>query len=219
MSWFRSFARFLIGMLVRIFFSCRVTGRQNIVSKGPLIVIANHPSLVDPPLVGTILKREAIFMAKDGLFKSGFSILLLRALGAFPVNRSQLNRDALKTAVEALNANKVLVVFPEGGRSLEGKMKEALPGASLLASRYGIPILPIGVIGTEKVASFSSLFKRFRIEVVIGEPFYLPSSKDRKDKERLNGLTNMMMRRIIELLPERYHGHYAERGQPVGVKD
>ena len=219
MSWFRSFARFLVGILARIFFSCRITGRQNIASKGPLIVIANHPSLVDPPLVGTILKREAIFMAKDGLFKSGFSSLLLKALGAFPINRSQLNRDVLKMAVEALNDNKVLVVFPEGGRSLKGKMKEALPGASLLASRYGVPILPIGIIGTEKVTSFSSVFKRLRIEVIIGEQFYLPSLKEKKDKEKLNRLTNMMMRRITELLPERYHGHYTERGHPIGIKD
>lgn len=219
MSWFRCFARFLIGMLVRVLFRCQVIGRQNIVSKGPMIVVANHPSLVDPPLVGTILRREAIFMAKDGLFKSRFSNWLLKALGAFPVNRSQLNREALKKAVEALNGNKVLVVFPEGGRSTEGQIKEALPGAALLASRYGAPILPIGVVGTEKVTNFISLFKRFRIEVIIGEPFYLPSSKDRTDKEKLTGLTNIMMRSITELLPEKYHGHYAERGQPVGVKD
>lgn len=219
MSWFRCFARFAVGMLVRIFFRCQVIGRQNIVSKGPLIVVANHPSLVDPPLVGTILKREAFFMAKDGLFRSRLSGWLLKALGAFPVNRSQLNRKALKKALEALNSNKVLVVFPEGGRSSNGRMKEALPGAALLASRYGVPVLPIGVVGTEKVASFTSLFRRYRIKVVVGEPFYLPPGKDKTDREQLTGLTNMIMRRIAELLPEKYHGHYAERGQPVGIKD
>lgn len=219
MSWFRCFARFAIGVMVRVFFRCQVIGRQNIVSKGPLMVVSNHPSLVDPPLVGTILKREAFFMAKDGLFRSRLSGWLLKALGAFPVNRSQLNRKALKKAVEALNGNKVLVVFPEGGRSLNGQMKEALPGAALLALRYSVPVLPIGVVGTEKVTSFASLFRRYKIKVIIGEPFYLPPGKDKKDREQLVGLTNMIMRRITGLLPEQYHGHYAERRQPVGIKD
>mgnify|MGYP001309566372 CR=1 FL=1 len=217
MSWFRSFARFIVGMLVGIFFRCRVIGRQNIVSKGPIIVVANHPSLLDPPLVGTILRREAIFIAKDGLFKSRFNSWLLKALGAFPVNRSQLSREALKKAVEALNSNKVLVVFPEGGRSSKGQMKEALPGAAMLASRYGVPVLPVGVVGTEKVTGFTGFIRRHRISVIIGEPFYLPTGKDKTDREQLLGLTNMVMRRIAALLPEQYHGYYAERGQPVGT--
>lgn len=146
----RWLARGLVSFLAFIALRVKISGTHNIPAKGPVIVIANHPSLVDPLLVGIALHREAAFMAKEELFSNNLAGKILLFLGAFPVSRGKADRGALKSSHRALDKKLALIIFPEGGRNDKGKMKRGTAGAAMIAMRSKTQILPIGVCGTEK---------------------------------------------------------------------
>ena len=207
-SIFRWFARLILGVLYRLLFRLETSGRENIPERGPLLVVANHPGLLDPPLVGVVLDREAFFMAQEGLFSSGPARLLLKYLGAFPVGRVQLNKGALNKAVAILRDGRALVVFPEGSRSQRGRMRKASSGAAMLALKTGAPILPVGIIGTEKVKGFKSFLTRRGIKVRVGKVFHLSPGSGKFLKEELAVSSDKIMFKISKLLPEEYYGYY-----------
>ena len=185
----------------------RVEGRNNVPRTGPLIVVSNHLNLIDPPLLGASVPRRISFMAKQELFDSTFSRLVVENYGAFPVRRGQLDRKAVRQALEQLNSGSVLGIFPEGKRSLNSRLQPAQLGASLLASHSGVPIVPVGISGSEQVKGVASvLFRRPRIKVIIGRPFVLPTDKEKRGRQRLERHSELIMERIAELLPEGYRG-------------
>ncbi|HEY49003.1 MAG TPA: 1-acyl-sn-glycerol-3-phosphate acyltransferase [Dehalococcoidia bacterium] len=190
----------------------RVEGKENVPRTGPLIIVSNHLNLIDPPLLGASVPRRINFMAKQELFESTFSRLVVENYGAFPVRRGQLDRKAVRNALEQLHQGGVLGIFPEGKRSHDSQLQAAQLGASLLASRSGVPIVPVGIYGSERVRGVSSvLFQRPRITVTIGRPFILPSDRDKPTRSRLIQHSDLIMERIAELLPESYRGAYNNR--------
>jgi 1-acyl-sn-glycerol-3-phosphate acyltransferase len=215
LSWFYYFGRFLIRVTIFLFTSTHITGKKNLPKKGRLLVVANHLSLADPPILGACLTRKAIFMAKEELFRHWFTRYFIRGFGAFPVHRGQMDRKAMRRAEEVLANEFVLVMFPEATRSADARLQKAYPGSSLIALRSGAPILPVGITGTENVKGFRWLLKRPRLTVTIGNPFTLPEVEGKISREVLNDRTDFMMRHIAELLPERYWGVYSLNG----VKD
>jgi len=189
-----------------------VRGRENVPSEGPLVVVANHLNLADPPLLGISISRQTVFMAKKQLFRLGCVGYFIRSFGAFPVSRGRLDRKALRQANQVLADGLALVIFPEGMRSRSGKLRAAFQGPALLAIHNGTPILPVGIIGTEKIKGFSWILHRPRVIVNIGCPFHLSSASSRLTKAKRAELTNFIMQRIAELLPLEYRGDYAEEG-------
>ncbi len=187
-------------------------GKENIPSRGPVVVVANHLSLADPPLVGISLGRKARFMAKEELFRSPLLRFLLVSVGAFPVNRQRLDRGALRRAEEALTQGFPLVMFPESTRSKSTQLQPAFPGAAMIAARNGMPILPIGITGTERIRGGIWWLTRPRLTVNIGVPFRLPSTNDKLTRAELNEYTEIMMRHIASLLPIEYRGAYGSQG-------
>ena len=208
MPWFYYVARVIVRGLLKLLTHCQVKGRENIPSQGPLLIVANHLSLADPPLLGISLGRKVIFMAKKELFRFRLIGYFIGSLGAFPVHRGQLDRKALRQSYQVLADDLALVMFPEGTRSRSGRLRPALPGSALIAARSGAPILPVGIIGTEKVRGVTWLLRRPQITVNIGHPFYLPPVSSRLTKAELAELTNSIMERIAELLPLEYRGDY-----------
>ena len=187
----------------------RVEGRENVPRTGPLIVVSNHLNLIDPPLLGASMPRRITFMAKQELFDSTFSRLVVENYGAFPVRRGQLDRKAVRQALEQLNSGQVLGIFPEGKRSSDSRLQPAQLGASLLASHSGVPVVPVGIHGSERVKGVGSvLFRRPRITVTIGRSFVLPADKEKRGRQRLVRHSDLIMERIAELLPEGYRGTY-----------
>jgi len=217
-SWFYYAGRLAMRILLYLLTRWQVRGRENIPSQGPLLVVANHLNLADPPLVGVSLGRKAIFMAKEELFRSRLSGYFVSSFGAFPVHRGQLDRKALRQAQAVLAQGLSLVMFPEATRSNNAQLQPALPGSALIALRSGAPILPVAITGTERIRGVAWLLRRPRITVNIGSPFHLPPVSSKLTKAELVELTNFMMGHIAELLPVEYRGNYAEPGKLDGIK-
>ncbi|MFC1991218.1 lysophospholipid acyltransferase family protein [Chloroflexota bacterium] len=189
----------------------QVRGKENIPDQGPLLIVANHLNLADPPLVGISLNRKAMFMAKEELFRSRFLSYFISSIGAFPVHRGQPDRKALRQAERVLADGMALVMFPEASRSQNGQLQPAFPGSALIALRSGVPILPIGITGTEKMRGPFWMLRRPRVTVNIGHPFHLPSVNGKVTRIELTELTNFMMIHIAELLPLNQRGVYAKQ--------
>ena len=189
----------------------RVEGRENVPRTGPLILVSNHLSFIDPPLLGASLPRRINFMTKQELFRSPISRAVVKAYYAFPVRRGVLDRSALRRALEVLKEGWVVGVFPEGRRSPDGHLQSPQAGASLLASRSGVPVLPVGIAGSERVKGLGFLLRRPPITVTIGRPFHLKPTADEHSRAKLEQQSRLIMERIAELLPTRYRGAYGPR--------
>ncbi len=150
-------------------------------------------------------------MAKTELFKSPFIRYFVSNFGAFPVDRTIIDRSALKQAKAVLDSRLCLVMFPEGKRSSNAVLQHPFPGSALIALQSKTMVLPVAITGTEKMGGWKWLFQRPRVVVNIGKPFNLTMSNGKVTKEELAGLTDLMMRNIAGLLPEKYHGYYADR--------
>jgi 1-acyl-sn-glycerol-3-phosphate acyltransferase len=187
----------------------QVEGWENVPPFGPLIVVANHLSNLDPPLLAVSIPRRLHFVAKRTLFRWGVGAFL-RAYGAYPVDRDGGDAPALLWGLDLLRRDGALVVFPEGRRNPRGGMRRGQPGLALLALRSRAPLLPVGVTGTEHLGPLWRLaFPTGRIRVRIGEPFTLPLLEGKVSREQLQALTDMSMARVAALLPPSYQGFYA----------
>jgi 1-acyl-sn-glycerol-3-phosphate acyltransferase len=178
----------------------RIEGLERVPHDGPLIVASNHLHFCDPPLLGGVLPRYVRFMAKQEAFKAPWGLLFTTAYGAFPVNRGQLDRHALRQAEAILAGGGAVGMFPEGHRSHGKGLLPGFDGVALIARRSGASILPVGIAGTEAVFKTSP---RWPIEVRVGEPFAARTARPLAD------VTREIMCHIAELLPERYRGAYA----------
>jgi len=207
-SWFYHVARLLIRILLFTLTKRQIKGIENVPNQGPLLIVANHINLADPPLLGVSLGRKVTFMAKEELFRPRLIGYFIRSFGAFPVYRKQIDRQAIRQAKQILAEGSALVMFPEGKRSRNAQLQPALSGSSLLAVHSGTHVLPVGITGTEKIKGIGWLLHRPEITVSIGRPFYLTPSNGKLTKSELARLTNYTMERIAELLPQEYRGNY-----------
>ena len=198
----------IVKLLLRLLTRWRVEGGENVPRQGPLLVVANHLHNADPPLLGVSLNRRLVFVAKEELFRSRLTAYFLRRLGAFPVRRGRLDRKALRQAEQFLDEGLAVVVFPEGARSHGGQLRPAFPGAVLMAVRNGVPVLPVGLTGTEKLKGLGWVLRRPGITVSIGRPFHLPPASGRLTRVELDRQADFVMRRIAGLLPVEYQGDY-----------
>ena len=208
MHWVYYFGRFLTRVLLFLLTSWQVRGKENIPEQGPLLIVANHLNLADPPILGVSIRRKVVFMAKEDLFRGGFSRFFVANFGAFPVRRGGLDRKAFKQSEYWLAKGMALIMFPEGMRSQNAQLQPAFPGSALIALRLGAPILPAGITGTENIKGKTWWLHRPKIMVNIGHPFRLPSVSDKLTKPRLAQHTNFIMEHIAELLPPEYRGNY-----------
>lgn len=199
----------LVKILLFLLTDWQVRGRENVPVSGGVIVVANHLNLADPPVLGASLGRRAVFVAKKELFRSRFLSYIIRSFGAFPVQRGELNRQALRQADQVLARGLALIIFPEGSRSRNARLQPALPGSALIAQRNNIPVLPVGITGTEKIRGAGWWLHRPKIVVNIGRPFHLPPVEGSLTRARRRELTDAIMSHIAWLLPVEYQGNYA----------
>lgn len=172
LSAWTGFCRAAAAALARLLWGFRTEGLENVPRSGPVIVACNHVSMLDPPLVGSALRREAGFVAKQELFAVPLLGPLIRSLRAMPIDRSRLSRETLDTLAACLDRGHALVLFPEGTRSRDGKLGRAKPGIGMLLALRPVPVVPAYVQGTE--SPWRNLFRRGHMRVVFGRPLVLP---------------------------------------------
>ena len=202
-------SNFLQKITLRAFADWQVTGRENVPPVGPLIVVANHQSNFDPPLLAPSMPRRVRFLAKEGIFKGGPLVRwFLREWGAFPLNRDGADVRAYRWALEQLERDQAIAMFPEGTRN-PGGMKKAHSGIVRLALASQAPILPVGITGTEGIGTYMRVFNPTgRLRVNIGTVFSIPPMDGKPDRDLLDSITDMIMERIAALLPAEYRGVY-----------
>jgi len=204
----------LLGRVVfRSLTRVKVEGFDGLPKSGPLIVVANHLSNADPPIVGGwLLKglgRPVSFLAKSALFVGPVGDLL-RAHGMIMVRSGGSDIDAYRQARAVLDAGGVICIFPEGTRSRTGALIEAKQGVVVLAARSGAPVLPIGVSGTDRFLSPESRLPRVgaRVTVRAGRPFQVDLPR-RATRDQIAAATDDLMGRIAALIEPRHRGRYA----------
>jgi 1-acyl-sn-glycerol-3-phosphate acyltransferase len=166
--------------LMRLLFGLSSRGRENVPKTGPVLLVANHSSFLDPPLVGGMTPRQVSFMAKEELFRVPFLGWLIRHLNARPVRREGADAGALRMSLRVLQDNGALLVFPEGTRGPEGALRDPKPGVGMLAVLSGAPVVPVLIEGSGRAwPRGQRLPRRARVTVTFGSPKVF----ERKDAE------------------------------------
>jgi 1-acyl-sn-glycerol-3-phosphate acyltransferase len=206
-TWFFHPGSTISGWLLGIVGGGRVEGLERVPRHGPFLLVANHRSLADPPIVGWAVGhkvgRVIHFMAKEEMRRWPIIGWLAEGSGVFFVRRGEGDRAAQRAALGLLAEGRPIAIFPEGTRSKDGRLGPAKPGAALLAIRSGAPLLPVAITGTERLfPGRSRVPHRTRVVVRIGPPFTLehfPSG--RIPRELLSQGTERIMGEIARLLP------------------
>jgi len=187
-------------LLMRAWFRLRVRGAEHIPSSGPALIVSNHQSILDPPVIGGAARRQIYFLAKAELFQIPLFGWLFRALHARPVRREGSDPGALRTAALLLEEGKALLVFPEGTRSLDGRLGRGKPGVGMLAITSGAPVVPAYVSGTlEALPKGAAWPRRSQVSVSFGPALHFKTPISVGRKERYREAVEEMMRGIAQL--------------------
>ncbi|HCJ67396.1 MAG TPA: 1-acyl-sn-glycerol-3-phosphate acyltransferase [Elusimicrobia bacterium] len=194
-NYVHSFGKWFFWLIFKFFWRIKVYGHKNIPPQGGVIVAANHSSLVDPPVLGSAMKREANYLAKQELFRIPIFGNILRRVNAFPVKRGESDILALKRARRLLEEGKLVILFPEGTRNRTGKLLRGRPGIGILTVWTGVPIVPALIRNTNRLFHFP------RLEVHFAPPLYFSNSGDNypKDREYYQKITDEVMQKISEM--------------------
>jgi 1-acyl-sn-glycerol-3-phosphate acyltransferase len=207
--------RAIVVALARLWFRVEVDGARNLPPSGAYIVAPAHRSNLDAVLVQAVTRRQLRLMGKDSLWRAGGPWgWLLTSLGGFPVARGTADRVALRTAQGLLEQGEAVVLFPEGTRQSGAHIHELFDGPAFLASRTGVPIIPVGIGGSEAaMGKGAKIPKPKKITFVIGAPMLPPerSESGRVPRRQVRELTDRLHAEVQAVFDE------AQRraGQPV----
>lgn len=183
-----------------------VIGLQNLPAQGAFLIAANHSSHLDPPLVGCHIPQQVSFFARKTLWKPGVASWWLDAVETIPVDRDGgSDITAMKRVFGALKADRVVILFPEGTRSFDGKLQSPKPGIGMLACRAGVPVVPARLFGTfEAYGRGGRLRLGTPVSIIYGKPIQ-PAEYDDPSagKARYEQAARRIMARIADIGPAR----------------
>ena len=184
---------------------------KSVPMEGPLLVVANHVNFLDAPVVIALLHpRDTTGLVKKETWDNALQAFLFNVWGGIPIDRDIADFSAFRKAKEALQEGKILAVAPEGTRTENGRMIRGKPGVAILAKQCDVPILPVAYYGHENFKENIKHLKRSPMHIRVGEPFKINWEGKSRDKESLQAVTDAVMLEVADLLPEVYHGVYAE---------
>jgi len=205
------FARWFFRLAFKVLTRLDVKGLGNIPPSGPYILVANHMSRADPPLLFPYFGGQNVTGWVAAKYRRNLFFGQIVKLGnPIFIRRGEVDRGALDAAVDALKAGKIFGMAPEGTRSRVGSLIRGKTGIAYLADQAEVPILPIAITGTENVFQKLLRLRRPHLTLQIGELFYLPAidPEDRNASMRRNA--DEVMCRIAAMLPEKYRGVYSD---------
>ena len=168
--------------IFRFLFKGKTIGISNLPRTGGVVVVSNHGSHLDPPILGHALGRPVAFMAKSELFKVPILSFIISACGAYPVKRGAGDREALRTASNRLIEGWATGVFLDGTRQENGRVNDPKAGAALLAARTGCSILPVAIVNSHRAFPKGSFLPRYvPIHLKVGELIQPPPTRKRDD--------------------------------------
>lgn len=193
LGWY-TFARGLVLAFCLAWFRVEFHGREKLPSSGPYVIAPVHRSNLDTLFAGCLRRRRVRFMAKDSLWKYRWLGALCGSLGGFPVSRGTPDREALRACEEAVAGGEPVVLFPEGTRQSGPVLHPLFDGAAFVAARQGVPIVPVGIGGSEwAMPKGSRRILPVKVVVVVGDPIPPPA----------RGESGRLPRRAVGELTER----------------
>lgn len=206
---FRFIVRLILGLIARM----EIIGFENL-PDGGFVIAANHIGRLDAALAYYILDRPDIIMVVAEKYeKYAFFRWLVRLTNGMFVDRYNADIHAIRETLRRLQQGQVFTITPEGTRSKSGNLIEARPGATYLAWKAGVPVVPVAITGTEDAVVMDRLkhFRRLRVRIIAGQPFTLPQEVRGRDRDAaMQRYTDEVMCRIAALLPEERRGVYAQ---------
>ncbi|MDC3148701.1 1-acyl-sn-glycerol-3-phosphate acyltransferase [Prochlorococcus sp. AH-716-I05] len=168
--------------IYKFVFKGHLIGRENIPQKDSFIMVSNHGSLLDPPLLGHALGRNISFMAKAELFKIPFLGFIIKACGAYPVKRGIADKNTIKIACKKLSNDNCIGIFIDGTRQKNGRVNKPKQGAALLAFKNQKLLLPVAIVNSHRLIRFRFFIPLFsKIVIKVGKPLKPPQSSSRDD--------------------------------------
>ena len=184
--------------IYKFVFRGQLIGRENIPQKDSFIMVSNHGSLIDPPLLGHALGRNISFMAKAELFKIPFLGFVIKACGAYPVKRGIADKKTIKTACNKLSNNNCIGIFIDGTRQKNGRVNKPKQGAALLAFKNQTLLLPVAIVNSHRLINYKFYMPFFsKIVIKVGKPIQPPQNSSRDD---LNSVTMLLQDNINNLI-------------------
>jgi len=184
--------------IYKFVFKGHLIGRDNIPQKDSFIMVSNHGSLLDPPLLGHALGRNISFMAKAELFKIPFLGFIIKACGAYPVKRGIADKNTIKIACKKLSNDNCIGIFIDGTRQKNGRVNKPKQGAALLAFKNKKLLLPVAIVNSHKLIRFKFFIPLFsKIVIKVGKPVQPPQSSSKDD---LNSVTIYLQDKINNLI-------------------
>ena len=184
--------------IYKFVFRGHLIGRENIPQKDSFIMVANHGSLLDPPLLGHALGRNISFMAKSELFKIPLLGFVIKACGAYPVKRGIADKNTIKIACKKLSDNNCIGIFIDGTRQKNGRVNKPKQGAALLAFKNQKLLLPVAIVNSHRLIKFKFCIPFFsKIVIKVGKPIQPPQNSSRND---LNSVTILLQDNINNLI-------------------
>jgi 1-acyl-sn-glycerol-3-phosphate acyltransferase len=198
--------RNLVSVLSRLYFRASYEGLDNVPATGAFVLAPVHRSNLDFALMSVLTKRHLRYMGKESLWKYPWFGRIIAAMGAYPVARGKADREALRRTIEVLAEGDGLVLFPEGTRRSGPVVEELYEGAAFVASRAGVPIVPVGIGGTERSMPKGAKFPRpVKVRVIVGPPLYpppLPEGRRHPSRKDIHELTHALQRELQRLLEQ-----------------
>jgi len=189
---------FFVLPIYKFIFRGYLIGKENIPQKGSFIMVSNHGSLLDPPLLGHALGRNISFMAKAELFKIPILGFIIKSCGAYPVKRGIVDKNTIKTACEKLSNDNCIGIFIDGTRQKNGRVNKPKQGAALLAFKNQKLLLPVAIVNSHRLIRFKFFIPLFsKIVIKVGKPVQPPQSSSRDD---LNYVTMNLQDKINNLI-------------------
>lgn len=200
--------------ILRLIARVNIINRETVPDTGGVIVVANHLGRLDA-MLGVLLshRSDLVLMIAEKYQKYAIWRWFARRLDAIWLNRFDVDFHALRAVLKRLNQGALLAIAPEGTRSHAATLAEGKPGAAYLAAKAGLPVIPVGLTGTEDRLALKRLkrLRRLDITIRVGEPYHLPPMGRKNRDAYLQEQTEEIMCRIAALLPPKYRGVYADR--------